>query len=296
MLTDTAPAPTVVSVVPRSPQDAMLAVLADMVGDLEKQRIATQNRYRQFTRSESDADGEMRGFGLDTSHPAVSRLFEIETMLETAEGMAVKALEQAVKEHPLGPWVKKTKGVGLKQGGRLLAAIGDPYWHPIKDRPRLVSELWSFAGYGVWALDPATHEIVPRDLGRPAGDLGIAPHRRKGVKSNWSDGAKMRTFLVAEACLKQLSKDCKKDDGAIVHEVGCDCSPYRRVYDAARDKYDNAAHRTLCKRCGPSGKPAQIGSPLSAGHQHARAMRLMSKEILRDLWLEGKRLHEAADA
>lgn len=288
--------PVVVQPVPRRPEDAMLAVHADTLTDLEKLRIATENRLRQFTRTEPDEDGEMRGFGLDEGHPAVARLVEIVATLREAETLAVKSLEQGVKQHPLGPWVKKTKGIGLKQGGRLLAAIGDPYWHPIFNRPRLVSELWSFCGYGVWRIDPATLEVVPREQGLPPGDLGIAPHRRKGVKSNWNDAAKMRVYLIAEACLKQLEKGCKQEDGTVKHQSGCDCSPYRRIYDETRAKYADGVHRMDCKRCGPSGKPALAGSPLSAGHQHARAMRKMSKEILRDLWLEGKRLHEERNA
>jgi len=292
MSIDTAP-PIVVTVVPRSPEDAILAVLADILSDVEKVRIAAENRLRQFTRNEPDEDGEMRGFGLDEGHPAVARLSALVQMLVEAERVSVVSLEKAVKEHPLGPWVAKTKGIGAKQGGRLLAALGDPYWHPLHNRPRLPSELWSFAGYGVWRVDPGTHEIVPRDQGLPPGDLGIAPHRRKGHKSNWSDGAKMRTFLIAEACLKQLKAPCKNEDGTVTHKPGCACSPYRLVYDAARAKYAESVHRTECKRCGPSGKPALVGSPLSPGHKHGRAMRLVSKEILLDLWLEGKRLHES---
>lgn len=292
------PSPETVEVVPRSPEDAMLAVFADVLGDIEKVRVAAENRLRQFTRNITDSDGEMRGFGLDESHPAVARLSGILAVLQDAEDQTTKSLEKAVKDHPLGDWVKKTKGIGLKQGGRLLAAISDPYWHPIENRPRLVSELWSFTGYGVWRIDPRTGEIVPPGQDVPPGDLGIAPHRRKGHKSNWSDGAKMRTFLVAEACLKQLDGHCKQVDGngktRAVHLPipYCGCSPYRRVYDEGRAKYAAAVHKTPCRRCGPSGSPAAAGSPLSDAHKHMRAMRLMSKAILLDLWLEGKRLHE----
>jgi hypothetical protein len=68
--------------------------------------------------------------------------------------------------------------------------------------------------------------------------------------------------------------------------------PYREVYDVARAKYLDAVHAAPCKRCGPAGKPAQPGSPISAGHQHARALRIVAKEVLKDLWREAKRLHE----
>jgi hypothetical protein len=72
-------------------------------------------------------------------------------------------------------------------------------------------------------------------------------------------------------------------------------SPYREVYDATRVKYADAVHTTPCARCGPKNKPAPVGTPLTAGHQHARAIRAMSKEILRDLWRESSRLHDVSD-
>lgn len=284
----------VITAVPRSPEDAMLALLADAVDDIERIRIATMNRHNQLTRIGVDKDGEERGFGLDERHPAVARMMAIIEQINVIEDLSTRALQAAMKEHPLGPWVKKMRGVGEKQAARLLAATGDPYWHPLKDRPRLVSELWSFCGYGVWRLDPGTHELLPAGA-VPQGDLGIAPHRRRGVRSNWNDSAKMRTYLVMVACLKQLEKECK-ELGENRHLPGCKCSPYRKVYDEGRVKYAGAVHRSVCKRCGPSGSPAQIGSPLSAGHQHMRAMRLGSKAILLDLWLAAKEAHEAKEA
>ncbi len=51
--------------------------------------------------------------------------------------------------------------------------------------------------------------------------------------------------------------------------------------EAVADK----THTVECVRCGPSGKPAQPGSPWSKGHQHAHALRVVGKEILRDLWV-----------
>jgi hypothetical protein len=61
-------------------------------------------------------------------------------------------------------------------------------------------------------------------------------------------------------------------------------SAYRAVYDEARAQYAEKLHAAPCVRCGPSGKPAQPGSPWSAGHQHAAALRRVSKAVLKDLW------------
>jgi hypothetical protein len=225
-----------------------------VLDDLERVRIANENRLRQLTRTETDSDGEERGFGLDESHPDVARLAALVAELVKAEHSAELNLKRMMRAHPLGPWVAGIKGVGDKQAARLLAAIGDPYWNELHDRPRLVSELWSFAGYG--------------DAARQV--------RRRGVKSNWSADAKMRAFLIATSCVKSTG-------------------PYRAVYDEARERYAGAVHDRDCVRCGPSGHPALAGSPISAGHQHARALRAVAKAVLRDLWREAKRLHEEAD-
>lgn len=267
----------------------LLALLADVLDDLERTRIANENRLRQLTRTEADSDGEERGFGLTLDQPQVAALADVVEALGKLEHQATLNLQRAVRKHPLGPWVKATVGVGEKQGARLLAAIGDPYWNTLHNRPRLVSELWAYCGLHVLlaAQDPSgTHTI--RGGGAKQGDpghrpcdaqsspVGVAPTRARGQRANWSTVAKTRAYLIAESCIKQAR------------------SPYRTVYDEGRKKYTDAIHHAPCKRCGPSGKPADTGTPLSAGHQHARAMRLVMKEILRDLWTESKRIHAGA--
>ena len=338
--------------------DPLLALASDVLGDLEKVRIANENRLRQLTRSVEDSDGETRGFGFtppgfdpaskdlikdmlaaahaitketrvqgrrarlpDGWHPDVWNLALIILGLSQAEHAATLNLARMMRNHPLGPWVKAQKGVGEKQAARLLAAIGDPYIRPEFDRkdgtvepsrPRKVSELWAFAGYHVVKIPvsgqrctDAQTSVAADGTHFPAGQhargtqsasaggeqnghpghtftdtqkscAGVAPKRARGQKANWSGAAKMRAYLVAESCIKQL-------DGG-----------YRAVYEATREKYADAAHAVECIRCGPKGRPAQPGSPLSAGHQHARALRAVAKEILRDLWREARRLHTEA--
>jgi hypothetical protein len=98
------------------------------------------------------------------------------------------------------------------------------------------------------------------------------PHRRK-TKDMTADEAfalgnpkiKMLMRLHAEACIKTTGH-------------------YREVYDKARAEYVDKAHTVDCPRCGPTGKPALVGTPWSKGHQHAAALRKVAKEILRDLW------------
>lgn len=263
--------------------DPFLALAADVLDDLERVRIANENRLRQMTRDVTDTDGEERGFGLPAEHPDVARLGSLVGALAKAEHDAELQLGRLLRRHPLGPWVKAQLGVGEKQAARLLAAIGDPYIRPeMTDeddtvepaRPRTVSELWALTGY------------------RPG------QRRRKGEKANWSATAKMRAFNIAESTFKQLRAPChvvKGERGEYLraeHVEGCGCSPYRVLYDQGRTKYTGTLHDTECTRCGPKGNPAPTGSPRSAAHQHQMAIRLATKAFLRDLWREAKRLHE----
>jgi hypothetical protein len=237
--------------------DTMLMFHAEILDDLETVRIANVNRLEVLTRVGPDADGVQRGFGYTLDHPAVIQLAVLVETLKAAEKQAERNLTKHMQAHPLGPWMASCRGIGDKQGARLLAAIGDPYWHHQRGTPRLVSELWSYCGLGVWEAENG---------------VGIAPYRKRNHTLNWSPDARKRVWLIAESI--------KKSRGA-----------YRWAYDEGRTKYADAVHKLPCVRCGPAGKPAAVGSPLSKGHQQARAMRLMAKEILRGLWVEAERLH-----
>lgn len=216
--------------------DALIAVFADALDDLERTRIATENRVRAL-RQIKNMEGS----------PEEARLLGMVEAIGKLEHQAELDLGRAVRKHPLGPWIKATVGIGEKQGARLLAAIGDPYLRtvPVGDSDevelveRTVSQLWAYTGFHV--LD------------------GAAAKRRKGTKANWSNTAKMRARLVAESCMKQRH------------------SPYRATYDAGREKY--------------AGRVDAAGAPLSLLHQHNMALRLVAKEVLKDLWREAKRLH-----
>lgn len=251
-------------------RDGLLAIMADAVDDLERTRIASENRYRQLTRTGEDTDGEERGLGLDESVPEVARVRQVVDGLIALEHQAILTMNRQVRKHPLWKsWGIHQKGVGEKQFARLLATIGDPYWNDLHNRPRTVSELWAYTGNSV--VHPAGQPSYDSH-GSSAG--GVAPKRTKGHKVNWSTNARMRVWLITGSCLKAQGH-------------------YADVYYAARDKYADATHSNDCVRCGPAGKPALAGSALSGAHQHARALRAIGKEVLRDVWTASKALHQA---
>jgi hypothetical protein len=179
--------------------------------------------------------------------------------VKAVERIAVLELKRAMRSHPLGEWCKAQIGVGEKTLARLLGVIGDPAYRLDPEtgelHERTLSQLRSYCGYGDAALQK----------------------RRKGQKANWNAEARKRLYLIAECCMKQTD------------------SPYRKVYDDTRAKYADAVHGDDCARCGPSGKPAPAGSPLSDGHKHARALRAISKIFLADLWREARRVQVSDD-
>ena len=259
--------------------DPFLGILAETVNDLEGNRKALANRYRQLTRVGPDKDGKHRGFGLPESAPevAVVRALLVAIGGEKLDGsggiehQAILKLNGRMRKHPLWTsWGVHQKGVGEKQLARLLASVGDPYWNDLHDRPRLVSELWSYCGLGV--VHPAGQ---PRVATQATDAGGAAPKKQRGQKVTWSTDARMRAWNIAGSCLKAQGG-------------------YAEVYYAAREKYAESVHPAACVRCGPEGKPAQPGSALSDAHKHARAIRIVMKEVLRDLWAASKTLHEAA--
>lgn len=271
-------------------RNPVLSVLADVVDDLETVRIANANRVSQLTRTGTDKDGGERGFGLTLEHPEVAKLAETVKALESAEHDAILNLQRALRKHPLAPFQKRHKGIGEKQLARLLAAIGDPHWNDLHQRPRTVSELWAYCGLHVIRTSGSqapgdTHKAraagtpphagsqKPPEAHRSAAP-GVAPKRQRGQRSNWSETARKRVWVIASAM--------PKFPGGI----------YEQVYRDGRTQYADAMHSVDCVRCGPAGKPALAGSPLSDGHKHARAVRLVAKAILRDLWIESRGLYE----
>lgn len=250
---------------------AAVYLLAAQLDGMEELRKATDNRLRQATRSVEDSDGEVRGLGFDEEDPEVAAVKRAAESLEALEKAVVLDLQRAMRRHPLGAWQKQALGVGEKQLARLLAAIGDPYWNTLHDRPRTVSELWAYAGL---------HTVpsgTPDQSGIDAHGSGVrgAARRTKGQRANWSTVAKTRAYLIAESCTKQMK------------------SPYRKTYDLRREATAERVHDRPCPQCNGKGKTELIDSPWRAGHQHADALRIVSKEILKDLWAEAREWHAA---
>lgn len=234
-----------------------LLLAAQRVENGEAERKACENRLYALIHNlggpakREDANDHVEDF--TGRFPEVKSLIgELDLRLQV-EKLAIRELNRVMEAHPLYDFIESKKGIGAKAVGRFLGLIGDPLWNGAEERPRRgPGELWAYLGMDV------------RD--------GQAPKRKRGQKCNWNGQARAILIAhIAEAAYRQ--------------------GDYREVYLAAREKYEGAVHPCDCPQCGPAGKPAQPGSPLSKGHQHARALRLVAKQFVKDLWDEALRVH-----
>lgn len=219
---------TPASVTPDLGSYRTLRVIAEMLWDAQKTRIAVANRVGR-----ADIDPTLYTASLDVIERA-----EHECKL----GLA-KAYRKTVSPE-IRAWQKETRGVGEHLLASLLGVIGHPVWTErhrwVGEGPsreleslgvfrRRVSDLWSYCGHG-----DATRR---RTKGMTAEDAYRLGNPR----------AKTIVWLLACAQLKSSG-------------------PYRAVYDDARANYQDREGWT-------------------PGHQHNAAIRLVGKEMLRDLWV-----------
>lgn len=246
--------------------EAYLSLLSGFLDDIEGLRISINNRLKQAVRDEPDKDGRVRGFGLDYDAPEVQVLVNALDGMQKIERSLIGSLEKLMRKHPLGGWVRGRKGIGEKTIARLLGTIGDPYLRTVHgedglpvQQPRSLRQLYAYCGM----------HVTPE---------GYAPVRRKGVKSNWNENARKVLFTIS-----------------LAQVYGMD-NYYRELYDVTKDKYLERPHPGECRRCGPSGKPAQPGSPRSKGHASMNAQRAISQAVLKDLWRASRALHGVTQA
>lgn len=281
--------------------DDILGLWAQNLDDLEALRIATENRLRSTLievagMSKEEATATVQALVKGTADPATMPTWAWETAemlrgIATQESYATLTLKRKLREHPFGPWAKSIKGLGDKQGARMLAAIGNPLVMAARieddvevrpaERRRGPGQLMQYVGHG----DPERSK------------------RRKGEKVQYSPVAKMRVFLVAESVMKQRCKACSAAAKASGEKSwapppeGCTCAkthPFRAFYDRERVKWQDHVHTAPCVRCTAAGQPpAEVGSPVKDAHKQGHALRVVGKEIIKSLWREAERLEDA---
>jgi len=274
-----------------------LSVLAEMYADIQDFRKATENKLRSAT-------VDLAFIGAEIPHYKAT---EHELSLHLR-----RTLRRTVPKGVLA-WQKANKGVGEHFLARLLGSIGTPrvaepkHWEgkgksgknkrrlvATEPHPRSVSQLWSYCGHG----DPERklHKGMSADEVLAVGNKQIKAAvwnistscLKAGVRYFHSDGSEFvgKTATEKLACdttrEKLICKACgeHKDD-----HLKKAITPYGERYLNRRALTEDRVHASECVRCGPSGTPAPVGSPWGNGHQHADALRILGKEVLRDLWI-----------
>lgn len=252
---------------------AELRLIAENYTASQKTRLANEGRIRS-----SAVDPDITG-----------PLLELDKATEDLQAKALKKTYRKTVPSEILAWQKVNGGIGEHLLARLLGVIGDPYvaqrryWREGAEGEhkrvlvqgeqfhRKVYNLYAYCGHG----DPTRRKF-----------RGMTQQEAMALGS---PDAKMLVHLLAESCMKQVRKDPETGDPRST-------SKYRDVYDDAREKYNDKLHDDVCVRCGPSGKPAQPGSPWSLKHQHMAALRKVGKAILKDLWIAARDAHLRMDA
>jgi hypothetical protein len=246
-----------------------LRMWAEMFADID------QEYTRQSNRVGVNGDGEIvRPLNVDAG-PYIVHLQALKALRHQIGLDLVRCYRKTVPPAVIA-WQQAEKGVGEHLMARLLGHLGpvdvatpkawadNQAFDPSKpssrtDNPkrvlidqepyrRTVSQLWAYCGVG-------------------------DPTRKKRTGMSQEDAFKLGN-PTAKMLLWNLAVACVRSTGH-----------YREVYDKRRFATTDREHAAPCVRCGPSGHPAETGSPWSKGHQHADALRIVGKEILRDLWL-----------
>lgn len=230
-----------------------LRVLVDLRDRVvQKSRIAFGNRLKAIQRGGDQASDESKYIVRKWSE----RFADLESDID--DDIYSLASELEIIEHAV-----EVKGVGLMLAAKVVSMIDI-------ERASTVSALWRYAGYGTVPrckeCDAWIEEIEVGDDGDTAfrqecqvcGSIDfryVAERRRKGHELHYNMRLKTAVHLVGQSFLKSNS-------------------PYRRIYDGAREKYAN-------KR-----------PDWTDGHQHYAAMRKMVKIWLSHLWDRWRRLEK----
>lgn len=234
-----------------TPAFLSLRIWTKMLEDAQNLRIAMENRVRRAPSIDSE---------------------ELKPLLDQAratEDYAKRGLRAAFRtEVPeaIREWQSEERGIGEHLLAKLLGYIGHPriayphHWEGegedrelIADEPfeRTVSDLWSYCGYG----DPDRK-------------------RRKGMSAEaamalGNPEAKKTVHLLAEGCVKAgvRKNELVDDSDGYDLENRYPIANYGKVYLSRR-------HETL-----------NSDRDWTDGHMHNDALRIVKKEILRDLWI-----------
>lgn len=174
---------------------------------------------------------------------------------------AEKEMRKIARKSPLWPWAEGIRGLGDLGLSVILAEAGDP------GKYSTVSKLWKRLGLAPIVKGDKTQAASSWRMkgGLNAEDwtnAGYNPKRRAEIYS-----------CIDEPLFRQQSGNLDKETGEVTKEAG----PYRLVYDARR------------------ARTAETHPDWSKAQSHKDAMRIMTKQLIADLWSEWRRASAAVE-
>lgn len=302
-----------------------LRLASDSLDDIETLRIAVNNRYKQAIgdQKKEDKDAPDRTLNLSEDDPLVQMLKKTLDDLKVSNNDATKELCRQIKGTVFGPWLEAYPGLGAKSLARLLGPLGDPYLRTVIDyakddterkkplgkhyEPRTLRQLWSYAGLATDEQGQAKRRTKGMSQAESF-SLGNPVLRKRAYvisETLQKNGVNKNDELIAEEKALEEAKERaraekkplpKTPTGPYDLERRYSSTSHGKVYLDRRAQTTERRHGAPCVRCGPSGSPAQPGSLWSNGHQHADALRMVSKQILKELWLLAREHHTGIPA
>lgn len=212
-------------------------------------------------------------------------------VLDEEEKRVLKLAERLLKDDPIGQWLLAQRGIGPALGVSILGEI-----LPL-DRFASPRRLWAYAGLSV-------------------DDQGRAVRRRKGVRANWNSRLKTRLYLFGVSILKcgdspwRTLYDTRKAyeiarapvalDSHVINapgdeseDAGAQIPTDSQMTDAPGAHGSHGDHtltepglgaQSMTEGQSPVAPEPGAPKPLSKLQIHYRALRVVEKALLLDLW------------
>lgn len=296
--------------------------LCDVYMQIQKVRVGLANRQAAYQR------------GAD-NHAPDRVISEVLEKLEGAEERLQQEMQDVLYEHPAWDWLSQVKGAGPTLSTKILGLIGDI------SRFDTVSKLWKYAGYGLLPRYPAydpdslygpgarfsgahgvAYEVV-EVLESPAPERSIYDWPRN-EGDEFENGQYRLRCIGTQTEIQRPRKGQKLDYNArlksALYLLGTSFlrlnSPYRRIYDEAKEYYRNvkqvqpvlhclgpdtvlpdrttpegrAQWAALIKQANEKAGASRLGEVVwTDGHVDLAARRKMIKVFLANLWEEWRK-------
>lgn len=247
---------------------------------LEMSRIRIGNTLQHLTEYPKKPEYSL---GLSMIHPTPAFLKEIHAAMQREEEYTIARLADPVKDvNPLFLWAHQFRGLGSdKVLPRFLGEIGDPYIIPASAQHN--------------RAEPAVRSW--KQLQRYTGmsvENGYAPRMTPGVQGGYRPQARVRLYNIGLQLLRQKDPvhygiySCARNGQVPTGKLNEDGTP-------KLEYVDGQVHTLPCARCTKKGERAEaaVGMPISGGHAHARALRLLEKHFLHGLWKTARDYHNS---